>query len=200
MLITPITSPSFTLSPTFTANDTSCPESGAGTSMVALSLSKTNKLSSASMLSPILALSSITSTSPAPPKSGTFISTFIGSLLLAPAVGASMTLDVSGLTTLSSGSSFEDSSVDSEACSEFDSNVTTNVPDDTLSPTDTSISAILPAMGAGTSMVALSLSKTMISCSASMVSPTFILISITSTSSMPPRSGTVTCVWLMAIT
>ena len=67
----------------------------------------------------------------------------------------------------------------------------TTEPIDTLSPTLTTISAILPAAGEGTSMLALSDSSVTIGCSASTVSPAFTRISMTGTSLKSPMSGIV---------
>src|SRR4051812_37436486 len=63
----------------------------------------------------------------------------------------------------------------------------------TLSPTATSIAVILPAVGEGTSIVALSDSSTTSGSSAATVSPTETSTSITGTSSKSPMSGTRTC-------
>ena len=74
------------------------------------------------------------------------------------------------------------------------SSFTTSEPIDTLSPTLTTISVILPAAGDGTSMVALSDSSVTSGCSASTVSPALTRISMTGTSLKSPMSGTVTSI------
>src|SRR5690554_3519932 len=64
-------------------------------------------------------------------------------------------------------------------------------PFETLSPTLTRTSLRVPAKGAGTSMVALSLSSVISDCSCSMLSPGATSTSMTSTASKSPMSGTV---------
>ena len=63
--------PSDTLSPTLTFNSFTTPANGAGTSMVALSLSSVTSESSALTLSPGLTSTSMTGTSLKSPMSGT---------------------------------------------------------------------------------------------------------------------------------
>src|SRR5690554_1930647 len=70
----PITSPSFTLSPTFTVILVILPAAGAGSSTEALSDSTVRIGSSSSTESPSLTMISMISTSSAPPRSGTLIS------------------------------------------------------------------------------------------------------------------------------
>ncbi len=67
----------------------------------------------------------------------------------------------------------------------------------TLSPVAILISLTVPANGAGTSIEALSPSTVRIDCSASTLSPTLTMISVTSTSS-PPISGTLTSFAVLA--
>ncbi len=62
------------------------------------------------------------------------------------------------------------------------SSTTISVPSDTASPTFTRMSLTVPAAGDGTSIVALSDSSVISDCSASTLSPTFTLISMTGTS------------------
>ena len=64
-------SPTLTVSPSDTKYFTNWPSNGLGTSIVALSDSKTSNDPSSSTLSPIARLNSITSTDSAPPRSGT---------------------------------------------------------------------------------------------------------------------------------
>ena len=64
------------------------------------------------------------------------------------------------------------------------------VPSETLSPTPTLMSLMVPAKGAGTSMVALSDSRVISESSFSTVSPALTRTSMTSTSSKSPMSGT----------
>ena len=73
-----------------------------------------------------------------------------------------------------------------------------NLPVTTLSPTLIKISFTTPAIGAGTSIDALSPSTLMIDWSTSTVSPTFTIISVTFTSS-EPISGTFTSTTLAAV-
>jgi hypothetical protein len=68
--------------------------------------------------------------------------------------------------------------------------VTINAPSETLSPTLTFTSFTTPANGAGTSMVALSVSSEISACSADTVSPGFTETSIMLTSLKLPMSGT----------
>ena len=72
-----------------------------------------------------------------------------------------------------------------------------NLPVTTLSPTLIKISFTTPAIGAGTSIDALSPSTLMIDWSTSTLSPTFTIISVTFTSS-EPISGTLTSTTLAA--
>ena len=68
--ISAIASPTFTVSPSATKYLTTAPSTGLGTSIEALSDSKTTRESSCSTESPTDTHSSITSTDSAPPKSG----------------------------------------------------------------------------------------------------------------------------------
>jgi hypothetical protein len=63
-----------------------------------------------------------------------------------------------------------------------------------LSPTDTFSSVILPAAGAGTSIVALSDSSVISGSSSATSSPAETSTSMTGTSSKSPMSGTVTSI------
>src|SRR5690554_2819696 len=79
----PITSPSFTLSPTFTVILVILPAAGAGSSTEALSDSTVRIGSSSSTESPSLTMISMISTSSAPPRSGTLISCSLMAVSLA---------------------------------------------------------------------------------------------------------------------
>ena len=68
-----------------------------------------------------------------------------------------------------------------------------SVPSDILSPTLTLTFFTTPSNGAGTSIVALSVSKVSRDCSALTVSPAFTITSITGTSLESPMSGISTC-------
>src|SRR3954471_47137 len=70
------------------------------------------------------------------------------------------------------------------------SSVRISVPSDTVSPTDTFSSATLPAVGDGTSIVALSDSSVMSGSSSATVSPGWTITSMTGTSEKSPMSGT----------
>ena len=68
----------------------------------------------------------------------------------------------------------------------------TRSPADTLEPTATFSSSTRPACGAGTSMLAFSVSSVTSPCSAATSSPGFTRMSMISTPAKSPRSGTVT--------
>ena len=70
-----------------------------------------------------------------------------------------------------------------------------SVPIDTLSPTLATTSAIAPAIGDGTSIVALSDSSVTSGCSAFTTSPGFTRISMIGTSLKSPISGTFTSIF-----
>ena len=102
--------------------------------------------------------------------------------------------EVSGASAASSSSfASASSSWSAEICPACPpaSSFATSEPIDTLSPTLTTISVILPAAGDGTSMLALSDSSVTIGCSASTVSPAFTRTSMTGTSVKSPMSGIV---------
>ncbi len=121
------------------------------------------------MVSPTFTMISVTSTS-SPPMSGTLTS------FAADAAGAAAT-----------GAGVAAGAVPEPATS----NTMIREPVLTLSPAAILISFTVPANGAGTSIEALSPSTVIRDCSSVMVSPTFTMISVTSTSS-PPISGTLT--------
>ena len=70
-----------------------------------------------------------------------------------------------------------------------------SVPIDTLSPTFATTSATVPAIGDGTSIVALSDSSVTSDCSALTTSPGFTRISMIGTSLKSPMSGTFTSIF-----
>ena len=151
-----------------------------GTSIVALSVSKVIKPSSASITSPTATSTSMTSTSPSSPISGTAIS--ITSLLAAgadfSAAGAGVSAGASAVELVSAGAPDEVSSlITIEPCL-------------TLSPVLMKTSFTVPACGEGTSIVALSVSSVIKPSSASITSPAATSTSITSTSPSSPISGT----------
>src|SRR6185437_9124463 len=72
----------------------------------------------------------------------------------------------------------------------FADNVHSTVPSETLSPSDTRTPCTTPAIGLGTSIVALSDSSVTIGSSILRKSPGLMNTSITGTPSKPPMSGT----------
>ena len=168
-----ISEPVLTLSPVETFSSLTVPANGAGTSIDALSPSTTISDCSASTLSPTFTSTSVTSTS-SPPISGTFTS-------FAPAVAAGAEV----------ASSFSSGFGAAAGAAPSASKTMISEPVLTFAPVSILISFTVPANGAGTSIEALSPSTTISDCSASILSPTFTRISVTSTSS-PPISGTLT--------
>src|SRR5262245_12950373 len=136
-----ISVPSETLSPTFTFNSATVPDSGAGTSIVALSDSSVTSGSSAFTASPAFTSTSMTGTSLKSPMSGTRTSATPAGALVG-AGGADTAVLASLAAALTAGAS--------------ESSVRITLPSPTLSPTLTLICLTLPANGAGTSIVALS--------------------------------------------
>ena len=173
--------------------------------MVAFSVSSTIKLSSCSTSSPSLTLTSITSTPDESPISGIMI----GSERLPPADGAGALFSGAGVSSaaslpesLPSESSLE-SSLESLLESLLEStpppdslasSFTIKSPSETLSPTFTSTDLTTPASLEGTSIVALSVSRTIKLSSTSISSPTLTNTSITSTPLASPISGIFTSV------
>ena len=188
-------SPVPTLSPTFTATDSTLPAEGAGISRDALSDSSTTMTCSASRLSPTATFTSMISAESISPRSGT-VTVSLPPLPCAFGVsGASVSGGVDSGSVLFSvvdDSSRVASDSAEEAFSDSPSASTSirSSPSLTRSPTLTLMAVIFPACGAGTSTVALSDSRTIMVSSAAMVSPTFTLISMTSTGSLLPTSGT----------
>ena len=182
--------------PTLTNTSLTVPACDEGTSIVALSVSKVIKPSSTSITSPTLTKTSIISTSPSSPISGTAISIISLCADTAALAGASAGAGVDSTSatvssTASAGASSVVSSVASAvsdaACDDVISAITS--PSLILSPTLTNNADNFPANGAGISIDALSVSTVTIPSSASIESPTAKQISIISTSS-PPTSGT----------
>ena len=134
--------------------------------------------------SPSATHTSITSTPVAPPMSGTDTVCSEGADMVVFCAGFSSAVGVSSF----SGVSFFGSSEAASAASTSSSRMSS--PSETVSPSFTLIEVILPAIGEGTSIDALSVSNTIIDWSTSIMSPTFTLTSITSTSVAPPISGT----------
>ena len=171
--------PSLTLSPVLTLISRTVPESGAGTSIVALSDSSAISGSSAFTLSPALTKISMTGTSLKSPISGTRTS--------ATPAGA-LTGDGGALTTGRAS-----------ACSARRRPRTARspLPSLTLSPTFTTTDFTTPSRGDGTSMVALSDSSETSGSSAFTLSPGLTKTSITGTSLKSPMSGTLMSIRLL---
>src|SRR6478672_8922196 len=138
-----ITEPWLTLSPILMPMAVTTPESGAGTSIVALSDSSETIGSSAFTVSPTFTKISMTGTSLKSPMSGTRTSATPTGALVAD--GAALTL---GLTA-SAGAG-------AAAAPPSALNVMMTLPWLTLSPRFTAMDSITPPRGAGTSIVALS--------------------------------------------
>ena len=197
-----MTLPSLTLSPTLTFNSLTVPADGAGTSIVALSDSSVTSGSSGFTASPGLTKTSMTGTSLKSPMSGTLTGTSppgpaaaegfgggaAGSLVVACAAAGAASVPA-GRGALAAGAAFPLPSADSS--------VRIALPSLTLSPTLTLRSLTVPALGAGTSMVALSDSSVTSESSAFTASPGLTKTSMTGTSLKSPMSGTLTSIVLM---
>ena len=133
-----ITLPSLTLSPTLTRISCTTPDSGAGTSIVALSDSSETSGSSAFTLSPTLTKISMTGTSLKSPMSGMRTSASPAGAFTGD--GGALTLGLAG----------------SAAGAPPPSNCMITLPSLTLSPTLIGMALTTPGCGAGTSIVALS--------------------------------------------
>ncbi len=180
---TTMTSPSLTRSPTDTEIDLMVPACELGTSIDALSDSTVINGWSASTLSPMLTSNSMTSTSFAPPRSGIIISNSAGVAWVA-SVGATFAGSEGGVSmvlAVFSGELFASGLPDI---------LNTTSPSETLSPTWMTISSMVPDDGAGMSIDALSDSTVINGSSVLMLSPILTRISMTSTASAPPKSGT----------
>ena len=149
-------------------------------------------VSSTPRVSPSCTLTSITSTSSLPPMSGTVItSTLVSVADVAPLGAAAAGGSAAGAAGASAGSGF--SSVFAEAPSPDSVSICANTsPSLMVWPMDTVMAFTTPLNGAGTSTVALSDSNTTMVSSFSTWVPGDTVISITSTPSVPPRSGTKT--------
>ncbi len=177
--------PSDTLSPTATFKLTILPACGAGTSIVALSVSKVIRPSSSATVSPSCTSNSIISTSLASPISGT--STSITFEDAAGAEGAEGAASVVAVEALAAGAASASAASSTPPAANAFPNTSPSL---ILSPTLTLISFITPSKGIGISMLALSLSTVTIDASASTDSPSSTHTSMISTSS-PPTSGTI---------
>src|SRR5205814_7611301 len=207
-----MTLPSLTLSPTLTFNSFTVPADGAGTSIVALSDSSVTSGSSGFTASPGLTKTSMTGTSLKSPMSGTLTSIVpagpaaagaacsfglascaaagrAASLGLVACAAAGAASVPAGRDALAAGAAFPPPSADSS--------VRIALPSLTLSPTLTLRSLTVPALGAGTSMVALSDSSVTSESSAFTASPGLTKTSMTGTSLKSPMSGTLTSIVLM---
>ena len=136
-----ISVPSETVSPTLILICCTLPESGAGTSIVALSDSSVTRASSAFTVSPGLTIISITGTSLKSPMSGTRTSAMPAGVLVGAGGAAT---DVFGAAAVATAPA---PAVSSSRIS---------APSLTLSPTLSLTSLTTPPTGAGTSIVALS--------------------------------------------
>ena len=161
-----------TLSPTFTCSACTTPLNGLGTAIVALSDSSVMSGCSGVTVSPGLTSTSITGTSLKSPMSGTRTS----------ATPAGACVGAGGGVTEGRGAG--------AATAPSVSTVSRTLPSLTLSPTFTLSVLTRPAIGAGTSIVALSDSSVTSGSSAFTRSPGFTKISITGTSVKSPMSGT----------
>lgn len=161
------------------------PESGAGTSIVALSDSSEMIGSSAFTVSPTFTKISMTGTSLKSPMSGTRTSATPAGALVAD--GAALTLGLAASAGAGAAAAAPLSAL----------NVMTTLPSLTLSPSFTVMDSTTPPRGAGTSIVALSDSSETSGSSAFTVSPGFTKISMTGTSLKSPMSGTLMSIALL---
>jgi hypothetical protein len=207
--------PSATLSPTLTLIATILPASGDGTSIAALSVSSVTRPLSLATTSPTFTRTSITSTSVAPPRSGTLMVWTEATDAEAAAAGAALlpAPDVAGaagaallaalgvaaaagsacfaaLVFFAAGSALGTGTASAFAAPPAVSRLMSSTPCFTWAPTLTSTSLTTPLFGDGTSMAALSLSSTTSGSFSLMLSPAFTSTSMTSTASSLPRSGT----------
>jgi len=162
--------------------------------MVALSPSRVIRVSPSATSSPTATLISIISTASPVPRSGS-LTVCSADWLLAAGLSDFLPSDsfAGGFSASGSASGFfsaADDSAFSGAAESEDSISTIAVPWEILSPTFTNTFLTTPALGDGTSMEALSDSSTSRVSSTLISSPMLTLTSITSTSSAPPRSGT----------
>ena len=207
-----MTLPSLTLSPTLTFNSFTVPADGAGTSIVALSDSSVTSGSSGFTASPGLTKTSMTGTSLKSPMSGTLTGTvpagpaaagagcsFGLASCVAAGRAASLGLVACAAAAAASVPAGRDALAAGAACPppSADSSVRIALPSLTLSPTLTLRSLTVPALGAGTSMVALSDSSVTSESSAFTASPGLTKTSMTGTSLKSPMSGTLTSIVLM---
>ena len=135
-----------------------------------------------SILSPLDIRTSMTSTSSKSPRSGTTSVCLPADFGASPA-GVAMTV-VSPVGAAAIAGAMTTVSLTSTVI------LPMTDPVDTVSPTATEISSIVPPSGAGTSIAALSVSSVIRPSSLATLSPAVTRISITSTSEKSPRSGT----------
>jgi hypothetical protein len=215
-------SPAFTRDPFLTFTSSTVPASGAGTSMLAFSVSSVTRPCSGTTSSPAFTSTSITSTSAKSPRSGT---TIVCGAAAGVVFGWRTVLSSGARTTFGCSTVMSSGSRTTFGCSTVVSPAERGVfgwrivlssaggasgavpprasslcvasdrirsPFDTRSPTLTLSSSIRPAAGDGTSIVAFSVSSVMRPCSGATSSPGFTRISMISTSAKSPRSGTTT--------
>ena len=179
--------PVLTFAPSLTKSSFTVPEKGAGTSIVALSVSSVNKPSSSEILSPTATRTSITSTSPSSPISGTKTSEITVSIESSAGISSTTSTGVC-ITFISSTSTLGAAATTSRSAFPSLFIVQITLPSLILSPTFTLSSTNVPVKGAGISIDAFSVSTVIIASSSSKESPLLTVISIISTSS-PPTSG-----------
>src|SRR5581483_7400703 len=181
-----MTLPCETLSPGFTATDAIVPAADAGTSIDAFSLSSTASGASLTIVCPGWTSTSTTGTSLKSPMSGTTRSIVVPPPLPLESGGAGAG-EAAGFALLAA------------VVPPFAAIVSRTVPCETLSPTRTLTSLTVPDAVDGTSIDALSLSRTTSGASLVIVCPGLTSTSTTGTSLKSPMSGTLTSiVWLTA--
>ena len=187
-------SPSLSLSSTFTATLATVPAIGAGTSIVDFSDSSTISGWSASTVSPSLTNTSMTGTSVKSPMSGTrTVSTRASAAGSGSGSGSGWAAGSDdGSGSASAAGSASGSGAGSADAASAGTSWQMVSPSETLSSTFSATDSMVPASGAGISIVDLSDSSTISGCSASTVSPGLTSTSMTGTSLKPPISGTLT--------
>src|SRR5690606_30724991 len=188
--------PVATLSPTLIFKARTTPAFGAGTSIEALSDSSTAMVSPSARVSPTLTLTSITSTASLVPISGIWMAsiaeTGAADAAVVCATGATTAAAGAAGATAGAGAAAGCTAVaDGGSAAVSVSSTSSGLPCETLSPTFNNSDFTVPVIGAGISIEALSDSSTISESSLLTVSPGFTQISITSTFSAPPISGTV---------
>src|SRR5690606_16086170 len=190
--------PVATLSPTLIFKARTTPAFGAGTSIEALSDSSTAMVSPSAMVSPTLTLTSITSTASLVPISGIWMASIAetGTADAAVVCATGATTAAAGAAGATAGAGAGATAgctavADGGSAAVSVSSTSSGLPCETLSPTFNNSDFTVPVIGAGISIEALSDSSTISESSLLTVSPGFTQISITSTFSAPPISGTV---------